>query len=129
MELGREMFECPLFPLGPILAPLTQEGWVWIEAEGGVASMAEEHAQEPEAEGSSYLILPLEGDRAPVAVGEAPPRMTNLSLVEQMKELEDLLREFGQRIGYHLPETRTSINAQKAMYRCVDTLRYFNDNN
>ena len=127
MELGREMFECPVLPLGDILAPLAKEEWYWVETKGGVANMAEDETPQPEAEGSSYLILPGEGDPGPtVAVGEPLS-----GIVGQMTELADLLREFGGNASrsatmHSDPDERQMLNdANKALLRAVERIMVF----
>lgn len=74
--------------------------------------MVEEHTEESKAVNGSDPVLRNDGDTKAVPVGED-------SLLSDMRELEQLFREFGQRCSHY--------EAQKALFRCVDILRMFNN--
>lgn len=128
MEYSRELLESGVHPLGEALESLTGSKWFWVEAheedysERGTAIMVEDEASIEVPVASSYLILPEQGTDCSVAMGAAADALT---LNEQMSELEDLLREFGRNCDPDI--SRQHYRAQKAMYRCVDVLRGFNN--
>jgi hypothetical protein len=121
MELGWELFECEVHPLGALLESIAP-GWFWVGSEGGVASMAETEAERDAPEVGSHPVLysTFGDDEGPVAVGNGTEE--GLTIDEQLAELADLLREFAvkaERIGHP--------RANKALLRCVDVLNRYAD--
>lgn len=124
MELRREMSWLEMHTAERFLRTLTEERWgLTEEAEGGVAVMAEEEAERQEGHGESDFVHGESGDEASVAVGAAD----SLNLYEQMVELEKFLRESGRNCDAHLHKHEAYGRAQKALYRCVDQIRSFNN--
>lgn len=79
--------------------------------------MADEEATHAEAPDGSDSLLRDERDNSAVAVGV-------LTIVDQLSELEGLLREFGRNCDDRTP---IGYEAQKALFRCVDALKVFNN--
>lgn len=127
MELGQEMFECDLFPLGQILSPIGKEDWFWIEAKGGAAIMVEDEAEFGISDVASHSVLRSTWDEAPVAMGSPD------NVIDQMDELAKLLREFAGNalreasINNYPPARQALEDANTTMLRCVDRIQRYVD--
>lgn len=103
------------------MASITEQRWgLQEETETGVADVAVEEAEEVR-DVESHPVLSSQGDqRSSVAVGGSGRD----ELLENMRELEQLMREAGRNMDEHDEMCRM---AQKALYRCVDQLKGFNN--
>lgn len=128
MELGRELFESSVPALGSILAPIAKD-WYWVETKRGAAIMAVEEAEGEPADVGSHRVLSSTWDDTTVAVGDRPE--AGLTIIEQMEELRDLLRQFAVNADKEMelrsdPVVRQVFyNANKALCRMVDVANRF----
>ena len=129
MELGRELFECPLHPLGALLSEGLGGDWYWVETERGAAIMDLEEAEGEATDVGSHPLLSASWDDSAVAVGDGPEE--RLTIEQQMADLADLLREFAGNAERHASEEsdewqrRKLVDANKYLLRCVDNINRF----
>lgn len=83
--------------------------------------MAENEAAQPETTEGSTGLLPLTGNQSTVAESDA-------RLIQSMRNVEQKLRDIVSAMQVDLDDTLLRYQAIKQLSRCVDKLRYFNDN-
>lgn len=104
------------------LRTLTEERWgLREEPTEGVSVMAEEEAAGVESDPGSDSVLLDVGDHPALSVGERVP-----VIVQQMRDLEEILRESARNCSA-LSELELFYAAEKALFRCTDIVKRFND--